>query len=364
MIKIFTPDESIWVYISNISDLNPQYFSKIYFDYPTEEKLIEAINCYKIDLPYKNLNAILNGSWKDELSKITSYMAQKGIGAVVYTSKDYPRQLKCIDCAPPVLYYKGDISLLDTACVAVIGSRISSSYGRKCAQNFASVFAEHGLTVVSGLSEGIDSHAHWAALDKNGATIAVLACGVDYIYPMSNHRLYEEIARRGLLISELPLCSQPQKNYFAFRNRLVSGISQCLVVAEAGLPSGTMSTVDHALEQNKNVYAIPGSINSPTSEGTNYLIKNGCMCAVDPYDILSEFGCFRADPDSGPIPNDEDLDDLQRDILKLLVIESLDFDQLEEALNVNSEELNLALTMLEIVGYVEKNEGRNYSIIR
>ncbi len=361
MISILSNDEFFWLYVNNREKMNALQFSKLYFKYQTKDALINALLRGEISFSQLGKTEILNDTWKTQCYKLVDYMDKRNIRVIFYSSDKYPIQLRDIDSPPPILYYIGDFSLTENNCVAIVGSRVSSSYGRKCTESFAAEFAKHEICVISGMAEGIDSFAQWSALNNGGTTIAVLAGGVDYIYPASNTSLYNEICAKGLVVSEFPLSEQPQKNNFPYRNRLIIGLSQCLVVTEAGMPSGTMSTVDFALDQGKEVFAVPGSINSPTSAGTNYLIKNGCPCAIDPYDIMSIFGKFKVDKSDGPIPDDDDLDDLQKDILKVLHIEDLSFEEIEEALNVDTDQLNMALTMLEICGYVEQDAGRIYS---
>ena len=364
VIGILSRDELFWLYINNREDFNVKQFSDLYFKHRSFDNFKDAVSNKEIKVSKLCENEILSDNWMKQCYKIIEYMDKHNIRVIFISSKQYPDCLREIDDPPPILYYIGNITLLDTDCVAVVGSRVSSSYGRKCAENFASVLAEHKITVVSGMADGIDAFAHWAALNKSGDTIAVLGGGVDVIYPQSNGKLYNEITLKGLIISEFPLLAKPQKGNFPYRNRIITGLSKCLFVAEAGLPSGTMATVDYALEQGKNVYAIPGSISSPTSAGTNYLIKSGAYCAVDPYDILVEFGKYKIDKSISPIPYDEDLDDVQNNILKLLYVESLTFEQIEEALLLDADQLNMALTMLEICGYIEQEAGRTYSLIR
>lgn len=361
---ILTNDELFWLYLNNRESFNVSQFADVYFKYENLNNFKEAILDGSIKISIQCKNEILNNSWKEQCYKIIDYMDKRNIRVILFSSKLYPEKLKHINDPPPILYYIGDVTLFDMNCVAIIGSRVSSSYGRKCAENFSGVLSQHDICIVSGMADGIDSYAQWAALNNNGATIAVLGNGVDVIYPQASGRLYDEICKKGLVVSEFPLVSKPQKSNFTYRNRLIAGLSDCLVVAEAGLPSGTMSTVDYALDQGKNVYAIPGSINSPTSAGTNYLIKTGALCAIEPYDILVEFGKYKINKDEGAIPYDEELDTLQNDILKLLYVESLTFEQLEEALLLDADQLNMALTMLEICGYVEQEAGRTYSLIR
>lgn len=361
---ILLANDLFWLYIHNIDKMNVSTFSKLYFKYKDKESFINGLVNSEISLPTNIKDEILTDAWRTKLSGLLDYMEKRNIRVAFYHSLNYPKRLRNIEFPPPVLYYIGDFSLTENNNVAVIGSRSYSSYGRQCTEYFCENFVKNDVCIVSGMAEGIDACAHWTAINNGGKTIAVLAGGVDYIYPTSNTRLYGEICKYGLVISEFPISVRPQKPYFPFRNRLIVGLSDCLVVTEAGMPSGTMTTVDHCLEQNKNVYAVPGSINSTASAGTNFLIKSGCICAVDPFDILAEFGIYRLDKDQGPIPYDEDLDDLQKDILKLLSVESLSILDIEEALSIDAASLNVALVMLEISGYVEKDAGTNYFLKR
>ena len=357
-------NDLFWLYLNNVEKINVMAFSKLYFKYKEKDAFINGIINNEISLPTEIKNEILNDSWKTKCNILLKYMDENNINVVFYHWAEYPNRLKALEFPPPIIYYIGDLELANGNNIAVIGSRTLSAYGKQCTQYFCDNFIQNEICIVSGMAEGIDACAHWSAINNGGKTIAVLACGIDYIYPKSNSRLYEEICKNGLVLSEFPLSVRPQKPYFPYRNRIISGLSDCLVVTEAGLPSGTLTTVDHCLDQNKNVYAVPGSINSTASAGTNFLIKSGCICAVDPYDVLSEFGIFRSDKDSGPIPIDENLDELQKDILKLLSIESLSVYQLEEALSIDAASLNIALIMLEINGYVEKDAGANYYLKR
>ena len=357
-------NDLFWLYLHNSQGINISAFSKIYFKYKEMDSLITAIKNNETSLPVNIKNEILSDSWRDKINGLLDYLDKRNIKVTFYHWDSYPKRLKNIEFPPPILYYIGDFSLTEGNNVAIIGSRKHSSYGKQCTEYFSKTFVHNDICVVSGLAEGIDACAHFTALNNNGKTIAVLASGIDYIYPTSNTQLYNEICEKGLVISEFPVSIRPQKPFFPFRNRIIVGLADCLVVTEAGLPSGTMTTVDHALEQNKNVYAVPGSINSELSAGTNFLIKSGSICAVDPFDVLNEFNIIRSDKSKGVIPDDEDLDELQKDILKLLSIEALSTYQLEEALSVDAASLNVALVMLEICGYIEKDAGANYYLKR
>ena len=204
-------------------------------------------------------------------------------------SKYYPERLKNIDDAPKELYCLGNLELLNYKTnIAIIGSRNCSLYGERAAKDFAYNLAKEDICIVSGLARGIDSFSHIGALNAKGKTIAVLGSGLDNIYPKENIKLVEEIIKNnGLVISEYPLGTKPLKYHFPARNRIISGLSDSVLVVEARKNSGTNITVDFALEQGKDVFVIPGNIYSKTSDGTNYLITEGAIPVMSYKDILN-----------------------------------------------------------------------------
>ena len=204
-------------------------------------------------------------------------------------SKYYPERLRNIDDAPKELYCLGNLELLNYENnIAMIGSRNCSSYGERAAKDFAYNLAKEDICIVSGLAKGIDSFSHIGALNAKGKTIAVLGSGLDNIYPKENIKLVEEIIKNnGLVISEYPLGTKPLKYHFPARNRIISGLSDSILVVEARKNSGTNITVDFALEQGKDVFVIPGNIYSKTSDGTNFLITEGAIPVLNYKDILS-----------------------------------------------------------------------------
>ena len=203
-------------------------------------------------------------------------------------SKYYPKRLRNIDDAPKELYCLGNLELLNYKNnIAMIGSRNCSSYGERAAKDFAYNLAKEDICIVSGLAKGIDSFSHIGALNAKGKTIAVLGSGLDNIYPKENIKLVEEIIKNnGLVISEYPLGTKPLKHHFPARNRIISGLSDGVLVIEARKNSGTNITVDFALEQGKDVFVIPGNIYSKTSDGTNFLITEGAIPVLNYKDIL------------------------------------------------------------------------------
>ena len=203
-------------------------------------------------------------------------------------SRYYPERLRNIDDPPKELYCLGNLELLNYKNnIAMIGSRNCSSYGERAAKDFSYNLAKEGICIVSGLAKGIDSFSHIGALNAKGKTIAVLGSGLDNIYPKENIKLVEEIIKNnGLVISEYPLGTKPLKYHFPARNRIISGLSDSVLVVEARRNSGTNITIDFALEQGKDVFVIPGNIYSKTSDGTNFLITEGAVPVLSYRDIL------------------------------------------------------------------------------
>jgi len=213
-------------------------------------------------------------------------LAAAGVTALALVDPRYPSRLREIDDAPPVLYVKGVWSDADEWSVAVVGTRRATAYGRMAAQEFARGLAASGITVVSGLARGVDTVAHRAALDAGGRTVAVLANGLDTVYPPENRRLADEIAGRGAVISDYPLGTKPRADFFPRRNRILSGVSLGTLVVEGDHDSGAMITARFATEQNREVFAVPGSVFSAQSRGPFSLIKDGATPVATADDIL------------------------------------------------------------------------------
>jgi len=228
---------------------------------------------------------------KDKFLEREYNLLQQNQAQVIDISQDsYPLSLKQVNHAPIVLYIKGNHQLLDSPALALVGSRQATSYGLKIAEEFACVFAQAGMAVVSGLAYGIDTAAHQGCLKVKGKTMAVLGCGLNHIYPKENIRLFEEIATEGLLVSEFAMDTAPLAYNFPRRNRIISGLSLATIIIEAKDRSGALITADFALAQNKEVFAVPGNVDSPSSQGTNRLIKEGARMALSAMEVLQELG--------------------------------------------------------------------------
>lgn len=229
---------------------------------------------------------------KNSIKDLTQYEKKVRIkGAEILTDfdDDYPEALRSIDDRPMVLYVRGSIVKDDDIAIGIVGSRKSTSYGKWACEKFSGDLAALGVTIVSGMASGIDAHAHRAAIDAGSRTIAVLGCGVDVVYPQKNKSLYDEIPSFGAVISEFPLGTQPLPYNFPMRNRIISGLSMGIVVIEAQEKSGSLITASYAASQGKDVFALPGNINSLYSSGTNLLIKDGAKPLLSTADIIEEF---------------------------------------------------------------------------
>ncbi len=281
-----------------------------------------------------------------------------GAGATFFGAPDYPAILAGIPDPPAVLFHSGGLSsFLAEPSVAVIGSRRASQYGLGVARTLSSGLAAAGVGVVSGLARGIDAEAHRSCLAAGGRTLAVLGSGLDVIYPPEHAGLARDIAAGGVLVTEHCPGSPPDAWNFPQRNRLISGFSLAVVVVEAGDRSGTMITVDAALDQGRDVFAVPGEITRAGSRGTNRLLREGAMMATCPGDILEALGIASRPPRTpcaGP-------DGPSGAILRLLEAGPMHFDQIALASGARVPDLQALLVALEMTGSVVQRQGGWYS---
>jgi DNA processing protein len=292
----------------------------------------------------------------DELERL-------GVRAITCHQSGYPPRLKEIHDYPPVLFVRGALPLPDEPCLAVVGTRRPTIYGRQVTEEIVTDLARNGITIISGLARGVDSVAHRAALNAGGSTIAVLACGLDTIYPSENARLAQMITERGALLTEHPLGIKPRPESFPLRNRIMSGLSLGVLVVEAGERSGALITANQALEQNREVFAIPGSILSPASRGTNRLIQAGAKLVVNYEDILEELNLTVTERQATAnvfCP----LDEPESAILKHLGPEPNHIDEICRASGLTMPQVSSALAMLEIKGLAKQVGNMHYVLAR
>jgi DNA processing protein len=289
---------------------------------------------------------------------------------IVLGGVNYPQALLDIEDPPVLLFAEGDLSILAAPlCVAVVGSRSPSPQGALDAHAFAAHLAAAGITVVSGLARGIDTAAHEGALSAEGATIAVVATGLDEVYPPKNTALARSIAQTGLLLSEYLLGTRPLASNFPQRNRIISGLSAGTLVVEAALKSGSLITARMALEQGKDVFAIPGSIHSPVSKGCHLLIKQGAKLVETAEDILEEFNAqwtgtrtSLAEATLNPGLDDQEVPD--DPILKVMGFEALTLDELQDFTGLDTPTLQIRLLELELAACVMRLPGGRFQRVR
>lgn len=215
-------------------------------------------------------------------------LAKFGGQTVIHGDEVYPKMLGQISDPPPVLYVYGRADLLNGCCLAIVGSRAASAYGRRVAFSLSAHLAERSVTIVSGLAMGIDGEAHNGALSVRGGTVAVLGCGLDVVYPSQNTKIFRSIRENGALVSEYPLMTRPEGFRFPARNRIIAGMSQGVVVVEAARKSGSLITAQFALDEGREVFAVPGQVDSFKSEGTHWLLKQGAKLVQTAEDVLEE----------------------------------------------------------------------------
>lgn len=338
-----------------IAQITYQDYIKVADIFYKEDYYKELVNilgekkAQRIDVVYKNLD-----EYKQDLE-------QYGVNFISYKDKRFPKFL--IEMPNPCygLFYRGDIDLLKAFSIGIIGSRKPTSYGKYVANKFASELASLGVVIVSGFATGIDTFAHKGATNNNGKTIAVLGTAINNIYPASNKKYLEEIVHYGnLVISEFPPNFSTLPFHFVQRNRLISALSKGLLVVEAGEKSGTLTTVDFALEQGKIIFAVPGNINSLNSLGTNKLLKFGAKFTTETTDILEEFDDFVPGDNTSEIPELSEEENIVYKVLKDKGV--LEIEEISVFTNLNIKYIMGILSVLEIKGVIQDVGNNTYTL--
>ena len=293
------------------------------------------------------------------------------VSFVAINNKDYPKLLKQIPDPPTLLFMRGNSSLLSSqvknekdkkiSTLAVVGTRKTSSYGREVTQKIVSELTEFGITIVSGLALGIDAIAHKTTIDLNGATIAVLGCGIDCCYPQENLRLYDEIiSKSGLIVSEYPLLAKSNKGTFPARNRIIAGLARAVLVTEAARDSGSLITAAMATKYNRPVFAIPGPITSVGAKGTNFLLKNGATLVTSAQEIIEKLEISKTVNTKRLL--EHKLTNEEINILKLLSQQSSSIDEIANDLKMPIYKLIAILSSLEIKKMIVNIGNQEYRL--
>lgn len=355
-----------WIGFNIASGIGPARFKLLLDHFGDLEKAWRASDAdlKAAGLDRRSIEALIATRQTISLDEELEKLQQEGARTITWQDADYPPRLRHVHSAPPVLYVKGDILPQDEWAVAVVGTRSSRAYGRQMVEEIGGDLARSGITVVSGLARGIDSLAHRAALRAGGRTIAVLGCGIDIIYPHEHTDLARKIVDRGAIITEYPLGTQPEGGNFPPRNRIISGLSLGTLVIEAGKRSGALITADYALEQGREVFALPGNANSPKSQGTNRLIQDGAaklVMAVE--DILEELNLTLVEQHQEvrmAVPEDEK----EAQILQCISTEPIHVDEIGQRTSLPISEVTSTLAMMELKGMVRQVGGMNYVVAR
>lgn len=286
-----------------------------------------------------------------------------GIQILTWDDEAYPACLKEIPDPPPVLYLRGDLQPRDQWAVAVVGTRRLTSYGRHVTRQLVADLAASGVTIVSGLARGIDGVAHQTALEANGRTLAVLGSGLSRIYPPEHRHLAQQITEQGAVLSDFPPDTSPEPGNFPRRNRIISGLSLGVLVIEAGAKSGALITTRYALEQGRDVFAVPGNINARASLGTNRLIQQGAKLVLSAGDVLEELNMTMVEQQVAVqmvLPETHE----EAHLLRMMSDQPCHIDELSRAAGLPVAQVTSALTMMELKGMVRQVEGMHYVRVR
>ena len=346
--------------------MNPATLRELLHRFALPESVISAgRRALSEFLPSEVLDAMHSDSVAHRVTHALQWSDAPGRAIITWDQPQYPKALLEVSDPPALLFCVGRRELLNRSALAIVGSRNATAQGSRNAQAFASALSDAGLTIVSGLALGVDAAAHRGGLEGRSSTIAVLGTGVDVVYPPANKALGQEIAERGLLVSEFALGSPPAKHNFPRRNRIISGLTRGTLVVEAALSSGSLITARAALEQGREVFAIPGSIHSPLSKGCHSLIKSGAKLVESADDVLSELGLVAHVPPESPAAEVETPKEGNAPfLLDQMGFDPIDIDSLCARIGGSAQQVIAELLRLELEGRIASLPGGLYQRVR
>jgi len=365
-------DHAPWLALARVKGLGCVGFKKLAtrFGDPTKAFVAAPSELAGIDgLQREAIDGLVGFSQWAEVDNDLKLIRSAGITLLRYTDTEYPERLRAIADPPPLLYVKGAFAAHDDRAIAIVGSRSASDYGRRVARDLSRGLAAYGFTVVSGLARGIDGMAHETALNSGGRTIAVLGSGVERAYPPEHDKLYQRIAEQGAVISELAIGTKPMAFNFPARNRLISGLSLGVVVVEATEKSGSLITASLAIDQGREVFAVPGEVGSSRSRGAHRLIRQGAKLVETVDDILDEIAPQLARQSGAAVKHVAQLlpptssAAVQR-VFAMLQERSLQVDEIIEHSGLVPAEVLGILLDLELQGYLRQLPGKVYTVER
>ena len=370
----YSLDEKALIFLSSFNFMTSSKFAKVLenLNSPSDIFTLSHKELFKLKDELKtNYEILIDGLTKYNEKEFFEPLNKRGIYCLTIISQNYPKKLLNLKNPPYFLYYVGNIDLINSPSVAIVGSRMVSGYGRIITTRFSKELAKSGLTIISGLADGVDKISHEGALEVGGNTIAVMGGGFNHIFQISNIELAREIGKKGLILTEYYLDVEPSRYTFPTRNRIIAGLSDAVLITEARAKSGSSYTKEYADSLGINVYCVPGNITSEFSGGTNYWIKNNeAICVLSSSDILKDLGynveySFGKDKKRKGIQQTfnllkMDLSKEEKLICDFLKNEEQSFAYLQEKTGFSSQTLNTYLTTLEINGIIKRLAGNTY----
>ena len=358
-------DLRYWIGFNRVMGIGPAKLSALLDHFGDLETAWQASSAdlRQAGLDRRALEYLLAARGAMDLDAEVGKVKRLGARCVTWDDADYPPQLKSIAARPPLLYVKGTFSPNDQWAIAVVGTRRATAYGREVTRTLVSDMARSGVTIVSGLARGIDATAHQAALEAGGRTIAVLGHGIDFVYPPEHRKLAEQIVEHGALVTDYPVGTPPEGKNFPPRNRIISGLSLGVLVVEGDTSSGARITYDFALEQGRDVFAVPGNILQRTSRLPNTLIQEGATPVLEVEDILEKLNLNMVIQQAEArevIPQDE----TESRLLTLLSAEPVHIDEIQQTTGLPIDKVSSTLTLMELKGMVRQVGGMNYVVAR
>jgi DNA processing protein len=332
---------------------------------PVELTAVEGLGDRKIE-------AIISGRSQLNVSEFVEQHQRQNPHFWTLADDDYPQRLREIPSPPPVLYYRGQVPLIQDwdsiPAVAIVGTRRPTEYGKKWTRRLTTALVKHGFTIISGMAAGIDTEAHQTCVQAEGQTLAILGTGVDVVYPAANRSLYEQILERGLVLSEYPAGTAPDRIHFPQRNRIIAGLSQATIVTEAPAKSGALITADVAETFGRTVYAVPGSLDNPNAIGCLGAIARGARLILGEQHLLEQLGAIDRTPGKHaptrppvPTPIQPTLEpDLDR-IFQVITGESIAFEAIVQKVGMDAGTVSGLLIQLELLGVIAQLPGMRYS---
>lgn len=359
-------ERNILIWFSHIGNISYEiisylgvYFGNLHeFWYAKDKHIYEALNKYRI-----NADKIIKNRSENTLLPIIENINNKDFHIITINDSEYPKKLRTIYNPPYVLYIRGK-QIKDNPMISIVGSRKATPYGRWASYNLSKELVQWGIEVVSGMALGIDTEGHRGALDGDGSTIAVLGCGIDRCYPSSNRELMNRIIDKGSLVSEYPPDTLPLKHHFPARNRIISGLSDGIIVVEAAEKSGSLITVEFGLEQGKEIFALPGNINNINSRGTNKLIKDGAKILLTVEDVIEEIRIRY--PHINRMNNDKTIEELSKKeliVYNIIKEDLIHIDMVSYKSKISINDLSPIIKVLKLKGYIKQLSGNLFTSI-